>query len=126
MVSTEAVRSLHWSDLHRMLIDALPPGTVRFGHTVTGIEQPGGDSVNVTASVVAPRGDGGEGGGPIAGKPRVEGYRGDLAVAADGQMSQTRQRNAPQGDTRRCPRTACCIHLRVASGHHPRPASPAW
>ena len=92
-----------------MLIDALPRGTVRFGHTVTDIEQPGGDGVCVTASVAAPRAAGGDAGNPSAGEPRVEEFRGDLAVAADGQMSQTRQRNVPQGDARRylCTTSAC-------------------
>ncbi|KAK9838179.1 hypothetical protein WJX81_006997 [Elliptochloris bilobata] len=101
-------RSLHWSDLHRMLIDALPRGTVRFGHTVAGIEQPGGDAVVVTASIAAPRGakvpegdfQAGEA-DPGAREPRMEEFRGDLAVAADGQMSATRRRNVPAGDSRR-------------------------
>ena len=80
-----------------MLVDALPPGTVRFGHTVTDIEQPDGDVVSVTASIAAPRPGGGSGG-----DHRVQEFKGDLVVAADGQMSQTRQRHVPQGDARRC------------------------
>ena len=108
------MRSLHWSDLHRMLVDALPPGTVHFGHTVTDIEQPDGDNtVSVTASIAAPRAAGGNGGdgNPSAGKPRVQEFKGDLVVAADGQMSQTRQRNVPQGDSRRCSCPSSCMTM---------------
>lgn len=102
--------SLHWSDLHRMLVDALPPGTVHFGHSVTDIEQPEGDNiVSVTASIAAPRAAGGNGGDHSAGEPRVQEFKGDLVVAADGQMSQTRQRNVPQGDARRCACPASCM-----------------
>ena len=86
-----------------MLLDALPPGTVHFGHTITDIEQPGGDNVvSVTASIAAPRAAGGNGGDRGAGERRVQEFKGDLVVAADGQMSQTRQRHVPQGDARRC------------------------
>lgn len=97
-----------------MLVDALPPSTVHFGHTVTDIEQTGGDVVSVTASIVAPRAAGGNtdnpsSDNPSAGEPRVQGFQGDLVVAADGQMSQTRQRNVTQGDSRRCSCTTLCI-----------------
>lgn len=86
-----------------MLIDALPPGTVRFSHTVTGTEQ-SEDGVVVLANILAPHAAEGERGSLRAGEGRVEQFSGDLAVAADGQMSETRRRNVPSGDVRRSDR----------------------
>ncbi len=84
-------RSVHWSDLHRILIDALPPqARVRFGHTVTDLRETG-DGVVATVRVKAAPGADGE--------ARTEEFAGDLAVAADGQMSETRRRHV--GDERR-------------------------
>lgn len=84
-------RSVHWSDLHRVLIDALPPqARVRFGHTVTDLRETG-DGVVATVRVKAAPG--------AVGEARNEEFAGDLAVAADGQMSETRRRHV--GDERR-------------------------
>lgn len=44
--------SMHWSDLHRMLYDACPPGVIHMGHTVTSFQKvPGGDRMRVEVSL---------------------------------------------------------------------------
>eukprot|EP00884_Botryococcus_braunii_P019588 jgi/Botrbrau1/6312/Bobra.0339s0022.1 len=44
-------RSMHWSDLHRILYEGLPPGVVHMGHTVTGFQQlPEGKRVRMEVS----------------------------------------------------------------------------
>ena len=74
--------SLHWSDLHQMLLSALPQGIVRFSHTVTSREQlPGSQKVTVTAE----RRSNEEGA-----EPEHLQLECDLLVAADGSMSSTR------------------------------------
>ncbi|CAK0787599.1 hypothetical protein CVIRNUC_010821 [Coccomyxa viridis] len=75
-------RSLHWSDLHQMLLSGLPLGTVRFSHIVTSRKQlPGSQKVTVTAE----RHSSEEGA-----KPEQLQMDCDLLVAADGSMSATR------------------------------------
>jgi salicylate hydroxylase len=61
----------HRADLHRVLIEALPEGTIRLGTQVTSVEQDAGDAMLVTA-------DG----------TRI---RADTVVAADGIRSSIRQ-----------------------------------
>ncbi|MEV8623789.1 FAD-dependent monooxygenase [Streptomyces sp. NPDC051079] len=75
------------AELHRLLRGALPPGTVRTGVTVTGVEPPGEDgrtrltyTSGAADTVGAARSEGDPGGCPEA----------DLVVAADGVGSRLR------------------------------------
>jgi 2-polyprenyl-6-methoxyphenol hydroxylase-like FAD-dependent oxidoreductase len=76
------VCSCHWALLHHVLSAALPEGILHLGHTMTSFENiDGGRRVRVH----------------VAG--REEPFEGDLMVAADGTMSQTREKLV--GDQRR-------------------------
>ncbi|KAK9811813.1 hypothetical protein WJX72_010600 [[Myrmecia] bisecta] len=80
-------RSTHWSDLHWMLRKGLPEGVMQLGHTCVAFEQiEERRRVRITAAV----GHAGE----------LRSYEGDLMVAADGAMSETRAKLVP-GETRR-------------------------
>ena len=98
-------RSLHWSDLHQMLLRALPEGVVRFGTTVTSVEQAeGGGRVRIEAERKAQQ-------GPAGGAERIS-AEADLVIAADGSMSDTRQKLVPavhRRQARSCP-GCCCAH----------------
>ena len=75
--------SMLWSDLHRLLIEALPDGTVKFSHKVTLLEQ--GDK-GVTITTETPQGN--------------EVFHSDIVIAADGVGSFARKQLVP-GDQRR-------------------------
>jgi 2-polyprenyl-6-methoxyphenol hydroxylase-like FAD-dependent oxidoreductase len=121
---------MHWSDLHRILYESLPPGVVHMGHHVTAFEQlPGGSRVRVTVQRRAGaktnqeaangklngKNQGGgaagiyisadssqrAGEGAEGGEEAALYFDGDLLVAADGNMSYTRQAFLP-GNKRRC------------------------
>lgn len=85
--------SLHWSDLHQMLLNGLPDGIVRFSHTVTSLEQPEG-SRKVTVRADRRKGKESEETAQIQ-------LDCDLLVAADGSMSTTRQRFFRPDESRR-------------------------
>ncbi len=74
---------MHWSDLHRLLIKALPEGTVNFSHKVSLLEQ---SDTGVTVTAETPEGE--------------KKYYGDIVVAADGVGSFARKQLVP-GDERR-------------------------
>lgn len=76
--------SMHWSDLHRLLIKALPEGTVRFSHKVSLLEQ---DDSGVHITADTPSGE--------------MKFEGDIVIAADGVGSFARKQLVP-GDSRRC------------------------
>jgi 2-polyprenyl-6-methoxyphenol hydroxylase-like FAD-dependent oxidoreductase len=114
------LRSLHWSDVHRMLLRALPQGIVHMATTVTCTEQiPGTERVRVLAERRPGRGGGAaEGDGEDPERLEVEC---DLLVAADGSMSDTRKRLFPN-EARRCssaPRSSHTRHgaLQIHSPH---------
>lgn len=73
---------MHWSDLHRLLIEALPADTVRFSHKVTLLEQ---DKAGVTVSTDTPEGQ--------------KQFQADIVIAADGVGSFVRKQLVP-GDQR--------------------------
>jgi 2-polyprenyl-6-methoxyphenol hydroxylase-like FAD-dependent oxidoreductase len=74
-------RAAHWSDLHHLIHDALPSGIVRFGHEVLSFEELDSDPrVRVRVS---------------NGDDTVEEVEADFMVAADGSMSQTREKFLP-------------------------------
>ena len=80
--------SFHWSDLHRMLFNSLPEGTVRFSHKVVAYNR-SGDSLLITAEA--------------SGEPsstRDVKFTADLLVAADGSNSTIRRLMYPE-DKRR-------------------------
>lgn len=79
-------RAAHWSELHRLIHDALPAGIVRFGHEVLSFDEQG-EHVLVRVA------KGGEG--------AVEEVEADFMVAADGSMSKTREKFVPN-EKRRC------------------------
>ncbi len=89
-------RAVHWSDLHRLLYNALPAGIVQLGHEVISYEEESGvgpdkePQVKVRVKKVAGSDD----------ENNIQEYTGDLMVAADGSMSQTREKNFP-GEKRR-------------------------
>lgn len=90
---TASPRSLHWSDLHQMLLRALPQGMVRFSHTVTSVQQqPGSQSVTVRAEKRASK---------DSDETEALQLECDLLVAADGSMSATRAKIRPE-ESRRC------------------------
>lgn len=74
---------MHWSDLHRLLIEALPEGAVHFSHEVSLLEQ---DESGVTVTADTPSGE--------------MKFYGDIAIAADGVGSLVR-RQLVSGDARR-------------------------
>ena len=74
---------MHWSDLHRLLIKALPSGTVKFSHKVALLEQ---SDAGVAVTAETPEG--------------LQSYHGDIVIAADGVGSFARKQLVP-GDTRR-------------------------
>ena len=82
---------MHWSDLHRLLIKALPNGSVKFSHKVSLLEQ-GDSGVNITA--VTPSGE-------------VK-FQSDIVIAADGVGSFARKQLVP-GDARRCETLSHCV-----------------
>ncbi|CAL8464618.1 g4153 [Coccomyxa elongata] len=86
-------RSLHWSDLHKALLAALPHGIVNFGTTVTAVEQKGGSKRAVVWAEKKGAATDSDGMHPI----RMEC---DLVVAADGSMSDTRRRFRPDESRR--------------------------
>jgi len=89
-------RAVHWSDLHRLLYNALPAGIVQLGHEVISYEEESGvgpdkePQVKVRVKKVAASDD----------ENNIQEYTGDLMVAADGSMSQTREKHFP-GEKRR-------------------------
>ena len=85
--------SLHWSDLHQALLNALPEGLVHFRHTVTSTEQPEG-SQRVTVRVERRISKESE-------ETEALQLECDVLVAADGSMSATRRRLRPD-ESRRC------------------------
>lgn len=73
----------HWSELHRILREALPAGIVQFNHEALSVENSeDGTSVKVR---VAKGGD----------TQDIMELQGDLIVAADGSMSRMRQYFVP-------------------------------
>ena len=72
-----------WSDLHRLLIEALPKGTVNFNHKVTLLQQ---DDSGVTVTCETPGGE--------------ATFQSDIVIAADGVGSFARKQLVP-GDKRR-------------------------
>ena len=89
-------RSLHWSDLHQMLLKALPEGIVHFGTMVTSVEQAEGSSkVQVRAERKAQQ-------GPADATEGIS-TEADLVIAADGSMSNTRQKFVPSVSRRQAP-----------------------
>lgn len=76
-------RSMHWRDLHRLLIKALPEGAVNFSHKVALLQQ---SESGVTVTAETPSGD--------------KKYHGDIVIAADGVGSFARKQLVP-GDERR-------------------------
>ncbi|KAJ7528061.1 hypothetical protein O6H91_16G081800 [Diphasiastrum complanatum] len=74
-------RSAHWSDVHRILFEALPQGIVEFGQEVVGFEEID-EGRRIRAKVKPSSGDGNE----------IKDVVGDLFIAADGINSSTRQR----------------------------------
>lgn len=75
--------SMHWSDLHRLLIRALPEGAVDFSHKVALLQQ---SESGVTITAETPYGE--------------KKYHGDIVIAADGVGSFARKQLVP-GDERR-------------------------
>ena len=81
--------SSHWSDIHQMLLKALPDQSILcFAHTVTSFSQ---DASGVVVKATKKAEDGTE---------QELSFRGDLMVAADGSMSSTRAKLTGD-DTRR-------------------------
>lgn len=76
-------RSMLWSDLHRLLIQALPEGTVKFSHKVTKLTQ---DESGVMVTSQTPEGE--------------ALFACDIVIAADGVGSFARKELIP-GDKRR-------------------------
>jgi len=74
-------RAAHWSDLHRFIHNALPSGIVRFGHEVLSFEEHA-EPPHVRVRV-------------SKGGDAVEEVEADFMVAADGSMSQTREKFVP-------------------------------
>lgn len=77
-------RAVHWSDLHRTLLGALPSGLVRFSHEVVSFSHQADGTICVEVVVNGGRGS-------------VKTEVCDLLVAADGSMSQTRSHFVPNG-----------------------------
>lgn len=82
-------RAAHWSDLHHLIHDALPSGIVRFGHEVLSfVELQGADGEPRVRVRVSKGGD------------TVQEVEADFMVAADGSMSQTREKFVPNEERR--------------------------
>lgn len=79
-------RAAHWSDLHKLIHDALPSGIVRFAHEVLSFEEFRGSDGKPRVKVKVMKGGHEE---------SVEEIEGDLMIAADGSMSQTREKFVP-------------------------------
>ncbi|KAG0560071.1 hypothetical protein KC19_10G152400 [Ceratodon purpureus] len=77
-------RAAHWSDLHHLIHDALPSGIVRFGHEVHSFEELQGADGEPRVRVRVSKGD-----------DAIEEIEADFMVAADGSMSQTREKFVP-------------------------------
>ena len=77
-------RAAHWSDLHHLIHDALPSGIVRFGHEVHSFEELRGADGEPRVRVRVSKGD-----------DAIEEIEADFMVAADGSMSQTREKFVP-------------------------------
>ena len=75
--------SMLWSDLHRLLLAALPGDTVHFSHKVTLLEQ---DDEGVSITTETPEGS-------VV-------FHSDIVIAADGVGSFARKQLVP-GDQRR-------------------------
>ena len=84
--------SLHWSDLHQMLLRALPEGVLHFSFTVTSTEQPEG-SQRVTVKAERHSSKDSDQTEPLQ-------MECDLLVAADGSMSATRKHIRPDESRR--------------------------
>lgn len=72
----------HWSDVHRMLYEALPVGTVKWGHEVMAVDE-AADGKHVKVHFRK------------GGSSTVEAMQGNLLIAADGSMSETRKALLP-------------------------------
>lgn len=81
-------RAIHWSDLHRLLYDSLPSGIAHFGHEAVSLqESKDRSSFRVSVAVTKENGDD---------EPQVtKEVHADIIVAADGEMSRTRQLYVP-------------------------------
>ncbi|RWW18778.1 hypothetical protein GW17_00017209 [Ensete ventricosum] len=75
-------RAAHWADLHSILLQALPPGTVVWGHQFLSFDVSNDKSFVVTKSIVLPTDE-------------VVEIAGDLLVAADGCLSSIRRHFLP-------------------------------
>lgn len=82
-------RAAHWSELHQLIHDALPSSIVRFGHEVISFEEiqgiDGKPFVKVKVKVSKLDADSND----------IVEVEADLMVAADGSMSQTREKFLP-------------------------------
>lgn len=85
--------SLHWSDLHRALLKALPQDIIHFGTTVTGVEQASGSKRTVVRAQSKRE-------GADADDMHHISVECDLVIAADGSMSDTRRRFKPDESRR--------------------------
>lgn len=85
--------SLHWSDLHRALLKALPQDIINFGTTVTGVEQ-ASESKRTVVRAQSKRE------GADADDMHHISMECDLVIAADGSMSDTRRRFKPDESRR--------------------------
>ncbi|XP_024403064.1 uncharacterized protein [Physcomitrium patens] len=87
-------RAVHWSDLHRLIHDALPAGIVRWSHEVVSFaelrEANGEPRVRVKVSKL----------GGAENESNVEEIDADFMVSADGSMSQTREKFIPNESRR--------------------------
>lgn len=91
-------RAILWSDLHRILYDALPSGIAQFGHEATSLEEnKDRSSIRVTVSVTGDENSEAEVSKEV---------HGDIIVAADGSMSRTRQFYLPNETRRYCTQAA--------------------
>eukprot|EP00250_Pteridium_aquilinum_P001835 c12041_g1_i3 orf=128-1009(+) len=81
--------AMHWSDLHRMLYDALPAETVKWNHEVISYEE---EADGKHVKVHFRKGS----------SPTIDVMQGNLLIAADGAMSKTRKRFLPHEERRYC------------------------
>ena len=86
-----------------MLLKALPKGIVQFGTMVTSAEQAeGSGKVQVRAERTAQQGS-------AEGKKECMSTEADLVIAADGSMSNTRQKLVPSVTRRQVPPALCLL-----------------